>query len=52
MRRCRERIDREGEAVLDRWNQVKIHPLLAAENAARAAFFGRDAGSEARSSRN
>src|SRR6476620_6722803 len=38
-RRCRERIDADGEAVLDRWKQVKPHPLLAAERDARAAFL-------------
>ena len=34
-RRCREAIDKDGEAVRDRWGQVKGHPLLAAERDAR-----------------
>ncbi len=39
MRRCREAIDRDGEAVRDRFEQLKPHPLLAAERDARAAFL-------------
>ena len=39
MRRCREAIDRDGETVVDRFKQVKGHPLLAAERDARAAFL-------------
>ena len=38
-RRCREQIDRDGEAVRDKWNQIKCHPLLAAERDARASFL-------------
>lgn len=38
-RRCREAIDRDGEAVRDRWQQLKPHPLLSAERDARAAFL-------------
>ena len=38
-RKCREAIDRDGEAIRDRWNQIKPHPLLAAERDARAAFL-------------
>jgi phage terminase small subunit len=38
-RRCREKIDADGEAVTDRFGQVKPHPLLAAERDARAAFL-------------
>jgi phage terminase small subunit len=38
-RRCREMIDRDGETVLDKWKQVKPHPLLPAERDARAAFL-------------
>jgi hypothetical protein len=38
-RRCRETIDREGEAVKDRFDQIKPHPLLAAERDARSAFL-------------
>jgi hypothetical protein len=38
-RRCREAIDREGETVKDRFEQVKAHPLLSAERDARAAFL-------------
>jgi len=38
-RRCREAIDRDGEAVKDRFDQIKPHPLLAAERDARAAFI-------------
>ena len=38
-RKCRERIDVDGEAVRDRFGQVKAHPLLNAERDARAAFL-------------
>lgn len=38
-RRCREQIDADGEAVRDRWQQLKPHPLLAAERDARAALI-------------
>lgn len=38
-RRCRERIDADGEAIVDRWGQLKPHPLLAAERDARAALL-------------
>lgn len=38
-RRCRERIDADGEAIVDRWGQLKPHPLLAAERDARAALI-------------
>ena len=38
-RRCREAVDHDGEAVLDRWKQLKPHPLLTAERDARAAFI-------------
>jgi P27 family predicted phage terminase small subunit len=39
MRRCRELVDDAGETVLDRFNQVKPHPLLPTERDARAAFL-------------
>ena len=38
-RRCPEAVDRDGEAVKDRFAQIKPHPLLAAERDARAAFL-------------
>jgi hypothetical protein len=38
-RRCRVVIDRDGETVLDRFEQTRAHPLLAAERDARAAFL-------------
>ncbi len=38
-RRCREAIDRDGEAIKDRFGQIKPHPLLPAERDARAAFL-------------
>ena len=38
-RRCREAIDAAGEAVTDRFGQLKPHPLLNAERDARAAFL-------------
>src|SRR5690348_6157715 len=38
-RRCREAIDRDGESVRDRFDQLKPHPLLSAERDARAAFL-------------
>jgi hypothetical protein len=39
MRRCREQIDRDGEAVRDRFGQLRAHPLLNAERDARHAFL-------------
>ncbi len=38
-RRCREEVDRDGESVRDRFQQIKPHPLLSAERDARAAFL-------------
>jgi hypothetical protein len=38
-RRCRVVIDRNGETIKDRFEQVRAHPLLAAERDARAAFL-------------
>jgi hypothetical protein len=38
-RHCREAIDRDGEALADRFGQLKPHPLLAAERDARSAFL-------------
>jgi phage terminase small subunit len=38
-RRCREAIDKDGMTFLDKFGQVKIHPLVAAERDARAAFM-------------
>lgn len=38
-RHCRLAIERDGEAVKDRFDQVRAHPLLAAERDARAAFL-------------
>jgi len=38
-RRCRVAIDRDGEAVKDRFGQLRAHPLLGAERDARAAFL-------------
>jgi hypothetical protein len=37
-RLCREQVDREGSTYLDRFEQPKPHPLLAAERDARASF--------------
>lgn len=37
-RRCRERIDRDGEVSVDRFGAPKSHPLLSAESAAQAQF--------------
>jgi hypothetical protein len=39
MRKCRERIDKEGESIRDRWGQLKAHPLLLHERAARDSFL-------------
>lgn len=36
--RCRIRIDEDGEAITDRFDQMKPHPLLACERDSRAAF--------------
>lgn len=38
-RRCREAIDRDGETIRDRWNQVRAHPLLVAERGARDSYL-------------
>ncbi len=38
-RRCREAVDRDGESMLDRFQQLKPHPLLMAERDARSAFL-------------
>jgi len=38
-RRCREAIDDEGEAIRDRFGQIKPHPLLPAERDARSGFL-------------
>jgi phage terminase small subunit len=38
-RKCRERIDADGEVIVDRWGQLKPHPLLSAERDARAALI-------------
>jgi len=35
---CREAIARDGQTIVDRWGQVKPHPLLAAERDARSSF--------------
>jgi phage terminase small subunit len=37
--RCRVAIDRDGEAVRDRFGQVKVNPLLSAERDARSGFL-------------
>jgi len=39
MRRCQDRIARDGEAVKDRFGQLKAHPLLAAERDARSQML-------------
>jgi hypothetical protein len=36
---CRAAIAKDGVTVRDRWDQVKPHPLLAAERDARAAVL-------------
>src|SRR5215207_2291032 len=38
-RRCREAVDKDGEAVPDRWGQLKPHPLLMAERDSRTQFL-------------
>jgi hypothetical protein len=38
-RLCREAVDRQGATYLDRFEQPKPHPLLAAERDARSAFI-------------
>ena len=38
-RRCRLAIDRDGETVKDRFDQLKPHPLLPTERDARAAWL-------------
>jgi hypothetical protein len=39
MRRCRAQIDKDGEALKDRWGQTRAHPLLIAERGARDSFL-------------
>jgi hypothetical protein len=39
-RRCRERIDEEGETWRDDKGNLRPHPLLAAERSARASYLG------------
>ena len=36
---CRQRINADGETIVDRFNQVKPHPLIAAERDSRSAFI-------------
>jgi hypothetical protein len=38
-RHCRMRIDQDGEAVTDRFGQIRQHPLLASERDARGQFL-------------
>ncbi len=38
-RECREQIDRDGLTIEGRDGQVKVHPLVAAERDARAAWL-------------
>jgi phage terminase small subunit len=38
-RRCRERIDADGEAVTDRFGQIRQHPLIPAERDAKSSFL-------------
>ena len=37
--RAREEIDKQGMTVVDKWGQVKPHPLLTAERDARASYL-------------
>jgi|SRR5215510_4959835 len=39
MRRARERVEDEGETFLDRFKQVRAHPLLAVERDARCDYL-------------
>jgi phage terminase small subunit len=36
---CRARLAREGLTTKDKWGQVKIHPLVAAERDSRGQFI-------------
>jgi hypothetical protein len=38
-RRCRERIDRDGEVTADRFGQLRQHPLLPAERGAQNNYI-------------
>src|SRR2546429_4666313 len=38
MRRCRAKIDKDGEAVEDRFGQLRAHPLISAERGAKDSF--------------
>lgn len=39
MQECQKAITRDGASVLDRWKQIKPHPLLPAERDSRAAML-------------
>ena len=39
MRNCQSAIERDGELVKDRFDQLKAHPLLSAERDARAQMM-------------
>jgi P27 family predicted phage terminase small subunit len=39
MRSCQKTIEAEGQTVLDRFEQAKAHPLLAAERDARSQML-------------
>jgi P27 family predicted phage terminase small subunit len=38
-RECRETIEKDGQTFRDRFNQIRLHPLIAAERDARASFI-------------
>jgi phage terminase small subunit len=38
-RLCRETIDKDGQTFVDRFGQIRVHPLIAAERDARASFI-------------
>jgi P27 family predicted phage terminase small subunit len=39
MRQCQSAIEKDGQTVTDRFDQVKPHPLLSAERDARSAML-------------
>jgi hypothetical protein len=39
MRRCRQKIDADGETIKDRWGQPRAHPLLVSERGAQDSYL-------------
>lgn len=39
MKQCQRRIKKDGQVIHDRFKQLRVHPLLAAERGARAQML-------------